>query len=195
MRRSASSRATARSAGCGRERAHFERGSAPAMYTRLPRTSSVTPSSESSRAGERSRRNVRSTNGSRLIARSWLPRIAYARGSRGSSRRSVSSPDARVSTSPLTSVRSGCRASTHSTARLDRVRRPARHAEVEVREVRDPQPVELGRQARQRDVARLEPHPSRLEPRPAERGRRDCRERLQACSFSSDRARPTRRAA
>src|SRR6266542_1609514 len=117
IRRSASSRETARSRGCLRDFTHTERGSAPATYTRRPRSSNVTPSSESNVAGSSSRRNDRCENGSRLIARSWLPRIAKQFGRRATSRRRFASADTRVSRSPLTSVRSGARSSTHETAR------------------------------------------------------------------------------
>src|SRR6266508_668081 len=117
IRISASSRETARSRGCRRDFTHTERGSAPATYTRRPRSSIVTPSSESSVAGSSSCRNDRCENGSRLIARSWFPRIAKQFGRRATSRRRFASADTRVSRSPLTSVRSGARSSTHATAR------------------------------------------------------------------------------
>ena len=55
---------------------------------------------------------------------------------------------------------------------LDRRRAARGHAEVEVREVRDPQALELGRQARQRARQRLELDPARLEVSPRQPGRR-----------------------
>ena len=59
-----------------------------------------------------------------------------------------------------------------------------RHAEVEVGEVRDPQAAQLLRQPAHAHVTRVEPYPSRLEPRPPERGGGDPGESSQACVFS-----------
>ena len=59
------------------------------------------------------------------------------------------------------------RSPTQSTARSTAARAARGHAEVEVGEVRDPQPVELRRQARQRARRSVsQPHPAGLEPAP-----------------------------
>ena len=56
---------------------------------------------------------------------------------------------------------------------LDRAHTARRHAEVEVREMRDAQTVELRRQPRQRQLADAQPHPARLEPCVGSRERRE----------------------
>ncbi len=62
---------------------------------------------------------------------------------------------------------------------------------MEVREVRDPQAVELRRQASEPDRDLVEPHPPGLEPAPgcgtggAHAGQAEQRRRNQASSFSS----------
>src|SRR6476646_10262415 len=60
-----------------------------------------------------------------------------------------------------------------------------RHAEVEVREMCDPQPVELRRQPRQLELQLLQPHPPGFEQAPAEAGRSRPAETSQTSSRSS----------
>ena len=71
-----------------------------------------------------------------------------------------------------------------------RVRPARRQPEVEVGEVGDPEPVELGRQAPKRDLDRVQPDPARLEPRVRSAGRGSRadqyrRRETQTSSFSS----------
>ena len=54
---------------------------------------------------------------------------------------------------------------------LDRSRAAGRHTEMEVREMGDAQAVELGRKPRNLHLERPEPHPTGLEPAPAEQPR------------------------
>jgi hypothetical protein len=74
---------------------------------------------------------------------------------------------------------------------LDRTHAAGRHAEMEIREVRDPQTVELRRQPVDRDVDHSEPDPARLEPSvggeqqgQADEGRGQSRPCAQSWSFS-----------
>ena len=95
----------------------ISRGSAPAIHTLRPRSSSSRPSSRSSVAGSSSRRSDRRACGSRLSAMSWLPSTANAgRGSTRTSRRSIGSPRGWVRRSPLIATRSGFRSRAHSAA-------------------------------------------------------------------------------
>jgi hypothetical protein len=78
-----------------------------------------------------------------------------------------------------------CRSAFHG------VRAARRHSEVEVREVRDPDAVELGRQARQPQIALAQTHPPGFEPAISEPGRgerggsaRNGRPEVQISSFS-----------
>ena len=95
----------------------ISRGSAPAIHTLRPRSSSSRPSSRSSVAGSSSRRSDRRACGSRLSAMSWLPSTAnVGRGRTRTSRRSIGSPRGWVRRSPLIATRSGFRSRAHSAA-------------------------------------------------------------------------------
>ena len=158
--------------GLARRRRGTRSGRLPRSARVRPRSSSSTASSRSSGAGssssslhgcgERVARDRRS-RGCRAPRTSARPRRAAARGSFGS-------PRGCVSRSPVSATRSGRRSSTHSTARSTARDAAGRDAEMEVGEVRDPQPVELGRQpGHLTSSSRSRTQPASNQPQPSRR--------------------------
>ena len=131
---------------------------------------------------------VRSTNGSRLIARSWLPRIAYAvrqprqepaqRRLARCAREQVAADERQVGLPLLDPVDRASRP--RALARPGTPRWKSERCAIR-------SPSSSGGRPGSRDVARVEPHPPRLEPRPAERGRRELPQALSGLELLEDR--------
>ena len=112
--------------------------------------------------------STRCENGSRLSAKSWLPSTTSTAPSRREAARARASRAARDEVAG--DADEVGRRSRHPVDRVDHGATPARrHPEVEVGEVRDPQAVELGGTALERDLDHPRAQPARLEPRPRPR--------------------------